>query len=738
MATYLLKPVSRVLNRSTRAPVSGMLLGALLLVLAFGLPAATAHAAGVVGSGTPESCTEAALDAAILGGGSVTFNCGPGPVIVTLSSDLNLYSDVTIDGGGLVTLSGGGTTNVIVVKSGVNATVEHITIANGFSAGFAAGIDNNGTLLVLNSVFTNNAAATDGGAIASLGDLTVHNSTFSQNSALDGGAIANISAHELNVVNSTFSGNNAKVGGAFYNVSGGTLNLFNSTLYRNTAAVDGGGIYSDSTVSVINTTLSENTAQVDGASLYQVGGSFTVINSIVAHNSSANNCGGSMTDGGNNLDSDGSCSFSSGTTDPKLDTAGLQNNGGPTETIALRPTSPALGAGDTTNCQSDPVDNVDQTGQTRISGSDTTCDIGAFEGYVQPGAAFTVNTADPVLYGACRSIYCPLRDAVNAANSYNGNHGNPGATINLASGETYALTDVDNTTPQGANGLPVISSKITINGNGASIGRDGSVPTTFRIFQVKSGGTLNLHNATVSNGSAEVSGGGLLNNGGTVSINQATFSYNLANSGATHAPKLGPSGITPSGGGAIYNVGTMSIVESTFHLNSASYGGAIDNGGTLNVTNSTFTGNDAATLGGAVFNGAGSVAAINDTFSADRAKQGGELAVGGGKITIRNTIVANSAAGKNCYGSILNGGNNLQWPSADTTCVGKFGNPKLQPLADNGGPTQTMAVKAPSPAIGGASKPACLAAPVNNLDQRGVVRVIGADTKCDIGAYEAK
>ena len=58
----------------------------------------------------------------------------------------------------------------------------------------------------------------------------------------------------------------------------------------------------------------------------------------------------------------------------------------------------------------------------------------------------------------------------------------------------------------------------------------------------------------------------------------------------------------------------------------------------------------------------------------------------------------------------------------------------LGPLANWGGPTQTMGLREGSAALDAASDTTCAASPVNNLDQRGVTRPVGAH--CDIGAYE--
>src|SRR5947208_9499122 len=119
-----------------------------LALLVFGVLGATSSAfACVVGTGTSASCTEAALDACLPGGGSfngtVTFACG-GAATITVTSTKGINgANTTIDGGGVITISGGGTVRVFVVNSGVTFTVENLTIANGFTTGGGGAILNN-------------------------------------------------------------------------------------------------------------------------------------------------------------------------------------------------------------------------------------------------------------------------------------------------------------------------------------------------------------------------------------------------------------------------------------------------------------------------------------------------------------------------------------------------------------------------------------------------------------------
>jgi hypothetical protein len=72
----------------------------------------------VVGTGSPDSCTNAALDAALQGGGLVTFNCG-GPATIDITTDTadgeRITADTIIDGGGVITISGGDVRRVFSV-----------------------------------------------------------------------------------------------------------------------------------------------------------------------------------------------------------------------------------------------------------------------------------------------------------------------------------------------------------------------------------------------------------------------------------------------------------------------------------------------------------------------------------------------------------------------------------------------------------------------------------------------
>jgi hypothetical protein len=318
-----------------------------------------------------------------------------------------------------------------------------------------------------------------------------------------------------------------------------------------------------------------------------------------------------------------------------------------------------------------------------------------------------------------------------------------------------------------AGALTVIST--TFQNNQSGIGGGGAIENNY--------GTVNVSNSTFSDNSSTI-GGAIASSGGTLSISDSTFTGNTAieDAGAVYQ---GDGTITVSGstfsdnlagsfgdGGALYaNGAAASVSDSTFSRNEASFGGAVavDDAGSLqlsgstfvdnsspfggaiadisvtSVSNSTFTGNTAPHgQGGAIwlYQGSDTLTVVNSTLAGNSADpgQGGNLY---GSGTLINTVVANSLSGGNCSGGIVSGSNDLEY--GDSTCgsspIWRTGDPHLESLANNGGPTETMALGAGSAAIAAGDAADCAAAPVGGLDQRGLVRPAG---NCDIGAYQTE
>ena len=291
-------------------------------------------------------------------GSTITFSLS---CDIKLNSTLVISKTLTLDGEGQqVTLDGQQAVGVLSVNEGVTFTLKAFTIANG-SSDKGGGITNYGTLSISNSTVSGNSG-NSGIGIFNKGTLSISNSTVSGNS---GPGILNGIKGTLSISNSTVSGNS---GPGISN--SGTLSISNSTVSGNFGA---GGIDNDGSVSISNSTVSGNS----GGGIFNVR-TLSIGGSIVANNTESNCPGYSpLTDQGYNLSSDTSCHFTASTslqnTDPKLDPAGLANNGGPTQTIALQPDSPAV--------DQIPVGSscpaTDQRGVSRPRGPK--CDLGAFE-----------------------------------------------------------------------------------------------------------------------------------------------------------------------------------------------------------------------------------------------------------------------------------------------------------------------------------------------------------------------
>ena len=266
----------------------------------------------VVGTGTPASCTETTFNAALAlvvndnQGGTLTFNCGPDPDIILLSSVKNLSGIVTIDGGGKMTLDGQDSTRLFNINPRANpidptiVVLQNIDLNRGNSGAQPFGgaiLANAGTGLNLNNVtIRNSLASTSGGAIATFGDVTldINNSRFSGNLAANGGAIAtralmtvtgssftnnNASSGEggaiqsydqkATIVSCSFVSNGARFGGALFKAFN-ELVVENSIFSGNSSGDDGGAIYArvDANTRLAGLTLNGNTAARDGGALF--------------------------------------------------------------------------------------------------------------------------------------------------------------------------------------------------------------------------------------------------------------------------------------------------------------------------------------------------------------------------------------------------------------------------------------------------------------------------------------
>lgn len=375
----------------------------------------SAHAAGVVGTGTPASCTGNALQTRITGGGLVTFDCGPNPHTI-IANTYVIDQNTTIDGGGRITLDGELARQLFIVDPGVVLTLRNIVLLQGRApdggciyvhgggsavtnqvffdrcdaeTGRGGAVYNLGTFNADFTLFGGNTARLQGGAIFSFGDLSVRDSEFSLNGTSNGGggaiSVSRLvgSDHSAVILRSLFLSNQATTfGGAINNVSG-EVDITNST-FSNNRADQGGAIFGDGgTQTVIYfSTIYQNRADLGGG-LFRSGtgvinfGATIVADSRFTDGSTGQlNCdsgGGSYASLGYNIVDDNSC-FSPAVTDqiptnPQL--GNLLNNGGGTFTHLPNSGSPALDKVPKAQCPA-----YDQRRAFRLS---STCDIGAAE-----------------------------------------------------------------------------------------------------------------------------------------------------------------------------------------------------------------------------------------------------------------------------------------------------------------------------------------------------------------------
>jgi hypothetical protein len=313
-----------------------------------------------------------------LSGNFAQNGAGIGNLFGTVNlSRCSFTGNTSFGGGGMINLGGTLTVTDSVFSSN-----------SAFNENPGGGIYNDyGRATVINSTFSRNLSAYGAGLHNQSGTLTVIGSTISGST---GSGIFNNFGGTATVIGCTLSGNNAVQGGGIYNRANGTVTVTDSTLSGNRATDTtlgfGGGIFNDGTfgaptVTVANSTLSGNVAAAAGGGLYQVSsGSLTVRNTLVAGNTarSSPDVSGSLNSQGYDLIGDGT--GGSGWTDTDLVgthdapinplLGPLQDHGGPTQTMALLPGSPALNAGD-----SNELGVADQRGVIRSGG----VNVGAYQ-----------------------------------------------------------------------------------------------------------------------------------------------------------------------------------------------------------------------------------------------------------------------------------------------------------------------------------------------------------------------
>jgi hypothetical protein len=266
----------------------------------------------------------------VYAGGTIVFACGDAPLTIALTQPITFTQETVIDGGGRVTLDGGGATRIFYLDADYNTPTPRLTVQRlGFTRGQgpAGGEDtaqgggaiyrDGGSLTVIESTFDDNHAPSPGqdiagGAIYAFGggETVIAGSTFTNNSASDGGAIGSLDG-DLTIINTTLAGNAATgtggnpgdggAGGAIYQDGGDeATTLCGVTIQHNTAGAIGGGVFrvsnsDDGTFAMDRSTVDDNrvTATDDGnaGGLYLQGLAIGITASTVSRNQAFYNGG---------------------------------------------------------------------------------------------------------------------------------------------------------------------------------------------------------------------------------------------------------------------------------------------------------------------------------------------------------------------------------------------------------------------------------------------------------------
>ncbi len=583
-----------------------------------------------------------------------------------------------------------------------------LTLTNSIVAGNRAddggGVYNLGALALSYSTVSVNSASYNGGGIDNVeGTLTLSNSAVISNSATYNGGGLIVGGGAVTLANSAIISNSAtgnhfsftkSLGGGIY-IAGGTVTLTNSTVAGNSAPYTGGGIDNWGTLMLTNSTVSGNNGG-DGGGV-QNSGTLTLTNTILAGNTApgspgTSDCSGTLTSGGYNLVGVGDgCGLTNGVNGDQVGTVAnplnarlgpLQDNGGPTLTMAPLLGSPAIDAVPLEHC----LLSTDQRGQPRPdSGNPGACDDGAVETDYSAGPPLVVDlspnhgtyTGGTVVVIEGANLVGPnLAATVHfgglAASSVITN--TSGTVITATSPPTSApgIVDVTVQTDLGTSTLSpddhftytadaLYVSTSGSDANGCLTPADPCRTLGHAIDVAASGATIHVAAGTYRETvtiptSLTLAGAGpsstildgnqsgtvvTVNAGVTVAITGVTLQNGVA------------SRSTIAGGGLFIDGGSVALTNSTVISNSARFGGGIYNSGTLTMTNSSVSGNIAShgsfiSFGGGVDNDYGGTATlISSSVSDNSASDGGGGGIdNSGTLTLSgSTISGNSTTG---------------------------------------------------------------------------------------------
>ena len=700
------------------------------------------------------------------GGGTITFGCGPGTIVLQSGTPLpTITTNTTIEGGGNITISGNNATRIFNVSAGGTLTLNSITVRDGYAAADGGALRSEGTLNVNGCKFLYNATAAtaSGSAILCLGPTNITNTEFAHNTG-GGGALKPRSANAVtHVSGSTFHDNKstASSGGGF----GGAMQLHDApsvtvdgcNFYNNEAGTRGGAIQvgSTSVLTLKNSSVTGNSALNPAGGGLDVGGRAVITNCEIRNNIAAVGGAGINAEAGAEVEIVGS-TIAENTAlvyaihpyPNKVFGGGIRSLGRLTiSSSTIRSNranvaqTGAVGGGIYHETGSLSLDNVTLESNETIHGGGI---------YMASGTA----TMNNVTFAANRGTLA------------NGS----GAGLNIDGG-TATITNatfINNLALAGGAGiynrgnLTILNSSFSGNNatfNGGGISNSGTMILTSTLVSgnkaqgsgtgsgggISNGGTLTLNLVTVSGNLAHFDGGGIAN-GGSLTLNNSLVMNNTANGGDDLGQR-------PYGGGGIYNSNSLTLNRSTVSGNKTNQrdGGGMYNRGIAFVANSTFSGNSAPSWGGGLISDHAQTILNHVTISGNSAAAGGGIyhltADINRTLVMQNTLIANNTPGYNCAqfaGSqdVKSLGYNVSDDNSFVTFCPVQGQPgdlnnasvNLAPLGNYGGDTPTQRPQPGSAAIDviPSGKNGCNT--MANPDQRGVSRPQGAS--CDAGAVE--
>jgi hypothetical protein len=277
----------------------------------FPVPAAgravkTAHPDHTIGDGKPASCTSAVLVRAVAAGGIITFDCGPKPLTIVMHKTAlvaKTHHRMVLDGGGLITLSGGGKRRILQSDtcSGTWSTddcvnqpypqvvVQNITFKDGYNGVHQASCTANVPKCWYGGLDGGGAIYAEGGQFKAVNARFVDNRCYSYGPDLGGGAIRALAQYKnrpVYITDDSFSGGRCSNGAALSSISV-QWDVLNSEFTNNHAVGwganpaargtrgggSGGAIYMDGVdddALIAGTVMNDNRAREGGGAVFDV------------------------------------------------------------------------------------------------------------------------------------------------------------------------------------------------------------------------------------------------------------------------------------------------------------------------------------------------------------------------------------------------------------------------------------------------------------------------------------